>query len=237
MFEGHGVAKAALYEAQHGKCAYCEMVQQRTAQPVEHFRPKARVTQEPRYVTSTTGYWWLAWTWTNLYFSCTTCNSPARKGNHFALELGSTPLTPEQLPPSEERPLFIDPAAKDEDPIAHIVFVQAKRGHWIPRPRRGSKRGSYTIDKLGLDRTELVTLYRNHVERTVQPCLDDVRAALQRDVPREVHHAWSRCLRRLFHPKAPFHALSYDVLDGLVPTDVRIRWRLDLPRPWNLSRP
>ncbi len=228
-FEGYGVARKPLHEAQHGKCAYCEVQQQSTALPTEHFRPKAGVTDDPDHLTSSQGYWWLAWSWENLFFACDTCNSQARKGSHFALEPGSTPLVVEQQPPGGEVPMFIDPAR--EDPIDHIVFVRELPHRWVPRPRGGSPRGDYTIKKLGLDRPELVTLYRNHVERTVQPRLDAVRLALRRPDARQIAKTWFRCIRTLFCPQERFHGLSYDVVDASMSADVRTEWRLDLPRP------
>ena len=228
-FKGYQRARAPLHRAQHGKCAYCEMQCQETANPTEHFRPKGSVTVDPHYVTSSVGYWWLAWDWNNLLFSCTTCNSQARKGNHFALEAGSTPLAPHEPPPGDERPMFIDPSR--EDPIDHITFVQLRRGHWVPRPRRRSTRGEYTIAKLGLDRPDLLTFYRDHVERTVQPQLQHVRAALRTEDPKMISTAWRRSMRLLFHPRVRFHALSHDVLNTTIGAKDRQRWRLSLPRP------
>jgi uncharacterized protein (TIGR02646 family) len=228
-FKGYGVARAPLHRAQHGKCAYCEMQQQDVALPTEHFRPKARVTDDPDHQTALTGYWWLAWTWGNLLFSCATCNSPARKGNHFALERGSIPLQAGQEPPCDERPMFVDPSR--EDPLEHISFVQLRPGRWVPRARRGSERGEYTIIKLGLDRPELLTLYDRHVRHTVQPLLQQIRAVLKLGDSRDVSKTWSCCLRRLFCPEAPFHALSYDVLEDGISATERGRWRLELPRP------
>lgn len=228
-FEGYTVAREPLHEAQHGKCAYCEMQQQSTALPTEHFRPKGGVTADADHVTSPHGYWWLAWSWHNLFFACGTCNSPARKGNRFALARGSVALVAEQQPPGAESPLLIDPGR--EDPIDHIVFVREQPRRWVPRPRRGSLRGDYTIKTLGLDRPELLTLYRDHVEHRVQPRLDDVRAALGQADPREIARAWQRCLKTLFCPPTPFHALSYDVIETRISEDERRERRLELPRP------
>ena len=228
-FKGYGVARKPLHAAQHGKCAYCEMQQQSTALPTEHFRPKAGVTRDPEHPTSSQGYWWLAWSWENLFFACGTCNSPARKGNHFALERGSVPLMAEQQPAGGEVPMFIDPAR--EDPIEHIMFVREQTRRWVPRPRGGSPRGDYTIRKLGLDRPELLTLYRSHVEHTVQPRLDAVRTALAKADAREIARAWYRCVKTLFCPQAPFHGLSYDVVDASISLTARVEWKLTLPRP------
>ena len=40
--DGYGLpaVRTQLYEAQHGKCAYCERAIGEAGQPIEHFRPK-----------------------------------------------------------------------------------------------------------------------------------------------------------------------------------------------------
>jgi hypothetical protein len=66
----------ALDEVFHDKCAYCESSYRAVdARNVEHFRPKARVTEAPSHP----GYWWLAATWANLLPSCPACNQLRRQ--------------------------------------------------------------------------------------------------------------------------------------------------------------
>jgi hypothetical protein len=74
-FVGYDVSpvKERLWETQHRKCAYCERPQGLENQPIEHFRPKAH-------------YWWLAWTWENLFFACYHCNGQGIKGDHFPIQ-------------------------------------------------------------------------------------------------------------------------------------------------------
>jgi hypothetical protein len=64
-----------LFAAFNGKCAYCE-VKHTDGYPiqVEHYRPKAGVT-ENRTATQHTGYFWLAYEWWNLITSCAHCNT------------------------------------------------------------------------------------------------------------------------------------------------------------------
>src|SRR6266496_5376859 len=53
------------------KCWYCESLELRSDQPVDHFRPKGAV----RGTKAASGYWWLAFDWKNYRLSCTFCNS------------------------------------------------------------------------------------------------------------------------------------------------------------------
>ena len=63
--------KRALEKLFRGKCAYCEWKPGAgSSWDVEHFRPKGRVAERAEHP----GYYWLAYTWTNLYFSCQMCN-------------------------------------------------------------------------------------------------------------------------------------------------------------------
>jgi uncharacterized protein (TIGR02646 family) len=84
--------KPILDEFLDGKCWYCESRQDRSDNPVDHFRPKGRVAEckDSTYY----GYWWLAFKWTNYRFSCTYCNSKRKdietgicggKHDHFPL--------------------------------------------------------------------------------------------------------------------------------------------------------
>jgi uncharacterized protein (TIGR02646 family) len=62
----------------NGKCAFCEQTPAGSPPQVEHFRPKGGVTGVDH-----TGYYWLAYEWSNLLLSCGNCNST--KGNNFDL--------------------------------------------------------------------------------------------------------------------------------------------------------
>lgn len=168
-FDGYGVIRDALYDAQYGKCVYCERLVGREGQPLEHFRPKAEAwrgdpwTRDKRPIDSNR-YWWLAWSDSNLFFACTTCNCPNRKSNWFPLEPKTTPLPvprgrviPETHPGlilASERPLLVDPAV--DDPLEHIVWRPLDEKEPVEfmewRPFHKSERGRYTIKILGLDR-------------------------------------------------------------------------------------
>lgn len=229
-FEGYRDASLAALSAIVGnKCWYCEKGLEGERDPVEHFRPKqraSRVCTEAR-----DGYWWLAWTWQNLMLICADCNG--QKLTWFPLEQGSIPLTAEQQPPGQERPLLIDPT--EIDPLDHIVFAEDRGGLWRARPRSGSRLGATTIEKLGLDgikkRPGIVGVFKRHVTTVVQPRVDALELAMRTDDQRLVVEQWTRLCRVLLSKTSTYAALSHCALDARVPSELRRRWGLVLPRP------
>jgi uncharacterized protein (TIGR02646 family) len=166
--------KTCLWEMQNGKCCYCEREYERKYSDVEHFRPKTEALREGR--TKTSGYWWLAYRFDNLYFGCLVCNRI--KGAHFPLLPGTRALEPEEDPRRvEEHPLLIDPGF--EHPEDHLTFV------WIPgrgyevAPQDGSERGRRTIEVLELDRDDLSEIRRAYYRRHLQPLLERFAEAEQ----------------------------------------------------------
>lgn len=75
-----------LHKYYHYKCAYCERVGQHD---IEHYRPKRKVSED----LSHTGYYWLAYEWSNLIPSCVKCNRDGGKHNKFDI-LGTRVTTP-----------------------------------------------------------------------------------------------------------------------------------------------
>jgi uncharacterized protein (TIGR02646 family) len=227
------VARDALWLAQHYKCCYCEGREQSKRNDVEHFRPKARADRRPGS-RQDHGYWWLAWTWENLLFSCRNCNQAPAKLDKFPLAEGSQALLAGQFPPGKERPLLIDPAM--ESGIKHIQFVWMRHGtavtnKWWPRPRQGSHQGAATIKVCMLDRPDLLDLYGSHVERNVKPRTDDIRLALQEGRIVDARREWSRSLVTLLNPSQEYIGLSYDALDHFIPAVLRKQHQLQLRLP------
>ncbi len=220
------IAAELLWQRQSHKCAYCENVEQRKRNDVEHFRPKARADRSPGSV-QTHGYWWLAWRWENLFFSCRNCNQASAGGagklDKFPLEVTSGVLEPEQDPNGAdagvERPLLIDPAR--ESGVDHIEFVrrsEAGRRRWIPVPRARSARGAKMIECCVLDRDDLLDLYEEHVEHQVQPRANAVDEVLADPYASEAKRSscWQRCQSELYRAGMPFVGLSYDALRVMV---------------------
>lgn len=138
--------KQALIDMQHGKCCFCESKIAHIAYgDVEHFRPKKGILEDGQLKRP--GYYWLAYTWENLLFSCEVCNR-REKGNKFPID-GTRAATPED-DLEQEYPLFIDPAGPD-DPEMLISFTDLGRAIAVDR----NQRGQTTIQELGLNRDPL----------------------------------------------------------------------------------
>jgi uncharacterized protein (TIGR02646 family) len=220
----YSVVKHDLWVQQKMKCCYCDAWNECDYRDVEHFRPKVRANRMNGAIDP--GYWWLAWTWENLLFSCPNCNRSA-KNDAFPLEIGSMPLAAEAQPPGQERATLIDPYS--EDPVDFIEFVFDGM-HWRPRGRNGSTRGQRTVEILELDRAALLTRYNDYVNESVRPRIDELTEAIaQRDESR-IRTAWRR-VRALLVPGKDFVALSFDAIAYFVPTAVRAPWGLELPKP------
>lgn len=150
---GHRTVKNRLKRMQNGKCAFCEARVPHVAHgDVEHFRPKAGYKQSPADDLTRPGYYWLAYDWHNLLFSCQICNQ-RHKSSLFPLVDNDARARVHTDDPNAEAPLFIDPAR--EDPAGYVGF---RREYAIAIDRDG--RGEATIAGLGLNRPELLEARR-----------------------------------------------------------------------------
>ncbi len=148
--------KKALATAQHDKCAFCECKVSALAYgDVEHFRPKAGYQQSPADELHKPGYYWLAYQWSNLFFSCQICNQQGKK-NLFPLADPRRRACCHRDDLTAERPLLIDPA--QEDPERFIGFRQE-----IAFPRNRQRIGKVTIEVLGLNREALREKRRDYL--------------------------------------------------------------------------
>ncbi|MBF0463451.1 MAG: hypothetical protein HQK88_03715 [Nitrospirae bacterium] len=111
---GDEEVKKTLIEAQHGKCCFCESdVTHISHGHVEHFRPKGGFKQDIDSVLRRPGYYWLAYDWSNLFFSCEKCNQS--KANRFPLENPNNRALTHDDKIEDEKPLLINPAADDPE--------------------------------------------------------------------------------------------------------------------------
>jgi uncharacterized protein (TIGR02646 family) len=165
--------KNALRNAQHDKCCFCEAkLGHAQFGDIEHFRPKAK-TQQHAEGEPTTGYYWLAYEWRNLYLSCEVCNRRHKRGL-FPL------ANPERRVSShhragdlhEEQPLFVDPGR--DDPTR---FIEFRREYAAPVDH--SPRGIITIDALQLNRPALVE-HRRERRQLLFACVTLLAAAIRR---------------------------------------------------------
>jgi hypothetical protein len=144
---GHRSVKRVLESVQHHKCCYCEgHFTGHAPGDVEHYRPKNGVQQNKGSAVQHPGYYWLAYSWQNLYFSCPDCNRTAKR-RFFPLADASQRARGHADDVAYERPLILDPGGPD-DPRDHIRFHQEV-------PLGITPRGQATVKFIRLDREAL----------------------------------------------------------------------------------
>ena len=228
--DAYQIARRTLWERQSYKCCFCEFKEQHDYNDVEHYRPKAEVLHA-RGGTSRPGYWWLSWTWANLMFACQSCNRSFKR-TWFPLDEASVPLKPLAKPPGREKPLLINPF--EENPVDHIQFREVMvegRRRWIPFSRDRSEKGRWTIEITGLDRATLLDLYEDHFANFVEPHLDAIRKAFEKNDLLTIEETWRKETKRLLNRRCAFAGLTYDALDAAFPEAVRRSRELNLIRP------
>lgn len=165
--------RQTLHRIQRGQCAYCSQPVEASFNDIEHFRPRAQ-------------YWWLTWTWENLWLACAVCQA---KSDAFALAAGHRLAEPDvsdlasafQL--CAEQPMLLDPAR--DEPEKHLCFVPVSDipGAWFWAPQAGSERGKATCEALRLSRFhhERMGQYDRtceHLRRRIIPFTQHIRTLL-----------------------------------------------------------
>lgn len=152
---GNKTVKRTLKKAQHNKCCFCEKDQEDEYGAVEHFRPKGgyKINKEQKKLT-TPGYYWLAYTWSNLLFVCGPCNTSHKK-NYFPLVDETRRASSHLSSVEEEEAYLIDPYGT-KDPRDHIYFD-------FNLPAHKDIFGQKTIEICGLDRDSLNTARAKHI--------------------------------------------------------------------------
>jgi len=176
----HADVRLELWKHHNEKCCYCERKAEATREPdIDHFRPKLMVTGVRR---KNSGYWWLAYDWQNLFFSCKTCNQKYKK-NEFPLR-GKRAIKPSSKL-TDELSILIDPI--DDDPDELIAYVWDDRGK-IPLARPvgidEEGRGRETIRILGLDR-KVLNEERGRLLLLLSGLAEAMHAARHFDKPRK----------------------------------------------------
>ncbi|QKZ11110.1 hypothetical protein [Spirosoma sp. KUDC1026] len=152
---GDATVKAQLIDEQHGKCCFCEA--DFTANgygDVEHFRPKAGYTEKRTSKLMRPGYYWLAYDWGNLFFSCQICNQRFKK-NYFPLEDETLRARNHTADYQNEAPILLHPSV--DEPEEHITF-----NRHVPTAK--TNRGNVSITGFGIDRPELNRLREAHLQ-------------------------------------------------------------------------
>ncbi|WP_417857540.1 HNH endonuclease [Xanthomarina gelatinilytica] len=150
---------SALYK---DKCAICERLRGTELQ-VDHYRPKKPRNNKTKTLYNNPGYYWLAYTWSNLIPLCSKCNG--NKSNKFPIigwndlnrisdhnnVLGLNPFAPYSLDwlQQREQPLIVNPEY-DTMPERHFSFN--RNGKIVGRTAEGVE----TIKVCKLNRKDLV---------------------------------------------------------------------------------
>ncbi|MCU0325810.1 MAG: hypothetical protein MUF45_11250 [Spirosomaceae bacterium] len=146
---GNKSVKSLLIKIQHKKCCFCERYRPYAREcDVEHFRPKGGYQVDESLPLIQPGYYWLAYDFSNLFYSCKTCNQ-AYKKNFFPLSDETKRAKNHNDDLSLEESLLIHP--EFDDPQNHITFVEE-----IAKPINDSIKGKTTIKYLGLNDSELL---------------------------------------------------------------------------------
>lgn len=211
--------KRDLLASHNGKCCYCERSRDKVEVDVEHFRPKRAVTENREdTVKQYPGYYWLAYSWDNLFLSCKGCNQTWKKNsfplsNHDSRSRWHNDVNTVE----KEVPLLANPA---EEPRNHIRFDDE-----APRPI--DEIGQVTIRELGLlVRPELeearLKVWKNL--RKAKALIESLRIALALNktetiehlvVHQDIEEAISD-IETATLPSSEFSSMAMDFLNGYV---------------------
>jgi len=208
--------KSALEELFFHKCAYCETpISPGFDWDVEHYRPKGKVAE----VAGHPGYYWLAYTWTNLYPSCQHCNQNRKDRPLFADpavgpaagKLDQFPLADEltraaapQAGLHLERRLLLDPCT--DDPSAHLTFGVDGAAVAIG----GSPIGAATIRVFNLNRRRLKLARRKAISVAAKIW------KLVTDLERGGHADKAKDARDIFHEELTAPKCNYSAAAAAV---------------------
>lgn len=203
---GHQTVKKLLKkEIQKNKCCYCEK-EILSSYEVEHYRPCAAYQQDYNGITFKPGYYWLSYTWSNLFYSCPSCNKS--KGAYFPLEDSANRDVPHtvNLNCENEIPLLID--LVNENPRNFIVYDGLD-----PKGRPGNfDKGELMIKAVGLRNEDMyderrshwnkIFAYKNRTERTINRLTGNHRDDEIQD--------YNNYLDEKCNPEFPFSSLIAD---------------------------
>ena len=204
---GHESVKSLLKKAHHSKCCYCEgKFEAHAFGDVEHYRPKGAVRQDRNSATLYPGYYWLAYSWRNLFYVCRICNT--RKSSFFPLADPAKRARSHTDNLAHECPLILDPGGPD-DPRNHIGF----QGELASGT---TKAGNSTIRALELNRNELgeARLHRLKVLQTLL-CIISVLDGNQHGEAEELLEKSRLKLCNAVEPVAEYSSMAADFLSNV----------------------
>jgi uncharacterized protein (TIGR02646 family) len=214
----HASILVALEELFHRKCAYCETPLPEVGWDVDHFRPKGAVAERSEHP----GYYWLAYTWSNLYPACEACNQRRRdrptwtdrEGGETGGKLTQFPLEDEAgraLSPEAdlglEQPVLLDPCA--DDPESRFLYTP----HGEIEPAPADMRAEVTIDIFHLRRRRLRDRRKQHLNLVV--FLIKWWLQIRGVNPKEAESFKADLDEKIFADSAPFAGAARSVLRDL----------------------
>ena len=206
---GHKSVKDALKNAQRQKCCFCEgRFRAHYRGDVEHYRPKRAVKQDKNAEALYPGYYWLVYSWRNLYYSCSICNS--KKSSFFPLVNPAKRARSHTDSLADENPLILDPGGS-RDPRNHIKFrYEIAKGV--------TNAGRKTIEIVDLNRNDLAEERLAHLEqlRTFLAIVRLYEGNVEPDAAKLAQEA-SHKLALAVQPAAVFSAMAADFLHGTEP--------------------
>ena len=210
---GHQSVKSALREAQHQKCCFCEGKFEAFAPAdVEHYRPKGASRQDQKSQRNYPGYYWLAYSWDNLYWCCEVCNRYS-KNDFFPLANPGERARCHSDDIAIEKELILNPGGQD-DPLCHIRF-QEEVAVGV------TKAGLTTIEFVDLNR---LTLTEERLTRLGQlRMLSDfirILASRPEPIPIEIVEKIHAEFASAVHPGAEFSSMAIHFLEGSLVTEV-----------------
>lgn len=219
---GYDDEKISLWKNQYGKCCYCEQKIPYPYNDVEHYRPKAEAIRSPGSA-ETHGYWWLAYSWENLFYSCASCNRSS-KNSLFPLAIGSSALAEENMPPGNEVPLLLYPGCNDAIHHIKFEFIEVNKypnlSWWKAVPINASPLGDNTINVIGLNSQDRVEVRMNYFKDTLKPLIVKIKNSIEiKDEKAEGIHLTN--FRDLFYANQPFSVFSYSVYMEIFPNGLK----------------
>lgn len=205
---GHKAVKNLLKKAQHGKCCFCEgRFEAFAAADVEHYRPKSAARQDGNSERLFPGYYWLAYSWANLYWCCQQCDRSHKK-DLFPLVDPDKRARSHKHHIANENPLLLDPGTTN-DLRKHIQFRQE---HAIGLSEAGKK----TIQIVGLNRPALKE-ERQRLLQKLHGLRDVIRLYARSSCPNDMNllEEARRELVDAVRPEAPFSAMALDFLESV----------------------
>jgi hypothetical protein len=220
--------KDALHTLSHQKCWYCESIDVRSDNAVDHYRPKGNVRgATPRHG----GYWWLAFEWSNYRFSCTYCNSIRKSAGKIGGKQDYFPLWDESKRArsdldsiDDELPLLLDPTKVSD--VRLLAF--AEDGSVGPavspnqeREYKGAEESKTRYHLMHPDIVEMRVVRLREVLRWVEEADKNLARYIKTKEPFALSTAENRLkdVMAAVAPGAPYSAAAKHLLAGMPKSD------------------